>query len=109
MSNQKILLVTFFYNPACLNPQDLLSPDCSMTEQTLMTQIDKCLEAGGLVRIRQETVTLLPVGPSDEPSMADSLVDDLPIPEWVGLTFIPLPEAALVRRIEEVTEDVPFL
>jgi hypothetical protein len=84
---QKMLMVTVFYNPAEGNPPILTDGPGPMTEETLFTGIEECLEQGSLVRVSHMEANLLRLDCDHQ--------DQPPAHEWVGLTFVPVQPAVL--------------
>ena len=84
---QKLLLMTFFYNPAVVNP-DAFSDDTEpITEEALFTGIEECVAKGGVVRVSHIEADLvrLACGQNGCP----------PAHEWVGLTFVPVQQSSV--------------
>lgn len=86
---EKMLMVTFFYDPAAVTPDVIDDSDNSVTEEALSTSIEDCLEKGGLVRVSHVEADLV--------RLACDRHGTPPAHEWVGLTFAPArPEAIAV-------------
>ncbi len=87
---QKMLMVTFFYNPALVSPAAITDSASPVTEETLFTGIEECLEKGGLVRVSHVEADLVRLtcdqGNQHGPP---------PAHEWVGLTFVPVQPTAV--------------
>jgi hypothetical protein len=84
---QKLLLMTFFYNPAVVDPDAISESANPITEEALFTGIEECVTQGGVVRVSHVEADLvrLACGQNGSP----------PAHEWVGLTFVPVQQAAV--------------
>lgn len=94
---QKMLLMTFFYNPAAVNPDAISESASPITEEALFTGIEEYVTQGGVVRISHIEADLvrLACGQNGQP----------PTHEWVGLTFVPVQPAAKDAIIMEEVVD----
>ncbi|HRQ42708.1 MAG TPA: hypothetical protein PLD25_32750 [Chloroflexota bacterium] len=94
---QKMLLMTFFYNPAVVNPDAINDGAGPMTEEALFTGIEACVTQGGVVRVSHVEADLvrLACGQNGSP----------PAHEWVGLTFVPVQATTKEVIIMEKAED----
>lgn len=83
---QKMLLMTFFYNPAVVSPNAISESAHPITEEALFTSIEECVTQGGVVRVSHVEADLvrLACGQNECP----------PAHEWVGLIFVPVQPAA---------------
>jgi len=86
---EKMLLVTFFYDPAVVDLSTLTDDSGPVVEETLFTEMESCVEKGGLVRVNHVQADLVRVS-RDCPDRNGPP----PAYEWVGLTFIPVQQAA---------------
>lgn len=94
---QKMLLMTFFYNPAVVNPDAISESAGQITEETLFTGIEEWMEKGGVVRVSHIEADLV--------RLARSQNGTPPAHEWVGLRFVPVqPFAQEAIIMEEVVD-----
>jgi hypothetical protein len=94
---QKMLMMTFFYNPADVNPEAISGGANQITEEALFTNVEECVSQGGIVRVSHVEADLvrLACGPDGAPLAH----------EWVGLTFVPVqPVAKEAIVMEEVVD-----
>lgn len=83
---QKLLLMTFFYDPAAGNPGAIADGAIPITAEALSTGIEKCIERGGVVHISHIEADLVPLACNQNGSPLAH--------EWVGVTFVPVQPAA---------------
>lgn len=79
---QTILLMTFFYDPALVDPTAFTAGAEQVSEAALLSQVRHCLAQGGMVctsRTEAEMIHLIP--DETEPALGH---------DWVALTFLPL-------------------
>ena len=88
---QKMLLTTFFYNPAVIDPEAICESAGLVTEEALFTSIEECVEKGGVVRVSHVEADLvrLACGRNGCP----------PVHEWVGLAFVPVQPVATGQAV----------
>jgi hypothetical protein len=89
--------MTFFYNPAVVNPDAISDGTGPITEDALFIGIEGCVTQGGVVRVSHIEADLvrLACGQNGSP----------PAHEWVGLTFVPVqPVAKEAIVMEEVVD-----
>lgn len=94
---QKLLLMTFFYDPTVANPDAISDGTEPITEEALFTGIEECVTQGGVVRVSHIEADLvrLACGQNGSP----------PAHEWVGLTFVPVqPATKEAILMEEVVD-----
>jgi hypothetical protein len=83
---QKMLLMTFFYNPAVIDPEAISESAGLVTEEALFTGIKECVTQGGVVRVSHVEADLV--------RLACDQNGCPPAHEWVGLTFVPIQPVA---------------
>jgi hypothetical protein len=88
---QKMLLMTFFYNPAVIDPEAICESAGLVTEEALFAGIEECVTQGGVVRVGHVEADLvrLACGQNGCPLAH----------EWVGLTFVPVQLVAPVQAV----------
>lgn len=92
-TRQKMLMVTFFYNPAVVSPEAITDGANPVTEERLFTGIEECLAKGGLVRVSHVEADLV--------RLAGGRRGRPPAHEWVGLTFVPVQPATKEAIVTE--------
>ena len=97
-AKQKMLVVTFFYNPAVTNLEILTTGPTPVTDERLYAGIEKCLEKGGMVRISHEETDLV--------NLACQRRDHPPTHEWVGLAYVAVQPTTSEIRIVTGEMDV---
>jgi hypothetical protein len=79
---QKMLMLTFYYDPAREHPAFFATGDEALTEERLLSGVKACVAGGGLVQVKHVEVDLI--------RLARSRRANPPAHEWVGLTFLPV-------------------
>jgi hypothetical protein len=88
---QKMLLMTFFYNPAVVSPNAISESANPITEEALFTSIEACVEKGGVVRVSHIEADLV--------RLACDQNGCPPAHKWVGLTFVPVQPVATGQAV----------
>lgn len=83
---QKMFLMTFFYNPAVVDPGAITEGANQITEGALLTGIKECVAKGGVVRASHVEADLV--------RLTHGQNGCSPAHEWVGLVFVPVAPAA---------------
>jgi hypothetical protein len=96
-TRQKLLMVTFFYDPLVVSPDAVTDGIKPVTEERLFTGIEECLERGGLVRVSHVEADLV--------RLAGGQHGSPPAHEWLGLTFVPVQPAAKDPIVTEENAD----
>ena len=94
---QRMILMTLFYNPAVVNPDDISEGVGQIAEDTLFSSIEECVEQGGIVRVSHIEAELV--------RLTRSQNGVPPAHEWVGLTFVPVQPVASEAIIMEEAVD----
>ncbi|MCB0085946.1 MAG: hypothetical protein KDE47_33630 [Caldilineaceae bacterium] len=81
---EKMKLITFFYDPAVTDLGVLTAGYNSISEETLLTEMEQCLEKGGLIHVSHVQAEMFRVV-QNCPSQAESSSAY----QWVGVTFVP--------------------
>jgi hypothetical protein len=82
MRKQKMLMLTFYYDPARGKPNPLAMATAALTEESLQRGVEAWLAEGGLVQGIEMEVDLI--------RLARSRRADPPTHEWVGLAYMPI-------------------
>jgi hypothetical protein len=96
-TRQKLLMVTFFYDPLVVSPDAITDMANPVTEERLSAGIEECLERGGLVRVSHVEADLV--------RLAGEQHSSPPAHEWLGLTFVPVQPAAKDPIVTEENAD----
>lgn len=94
---QKMLMVTFFYDPWVVSPDAITDMANPVSEERLSAGIEECLERGGLVRVSDVEADLV--------RLAGGQRGSPPAHEWLGLTFVPVQPAAKDTIVREDNVD----
>lgn len=96
---QKMLLMTFFYNPAVAHPEAICESTGLVTEEALFTGIEECVTQGGVVRVSHVEVDLvrLACGQNGSPLAH----------EWEGLIYVPVQPVASGQTVATVQAVAP--
>jgi hypothetical protein len=94
---QKMLMVTFFYDPSVASPDTITDGTNPVTEERLSAGIEECPVKGGVVRVSHVEADLV--------RLAGGQHGSPPAHEWVGLTFAPVQPAAKDPVVTEENAD----
>lgn len=87
---QRLLIMTFLYNPAVVCPETLYQGVEPLTRETLLAGLNSCLEARGILDIRSLEAYLVRI----EPSIPEAAGPEAAAAEWVGVNFVPVEAVA---------------
>jgi hypothetical protein len=96
-TRQKMLMVTFFYDPLVVSPDAITDGANPVTEERLFAGIEECVERGGVVRVSHLEADLV--------LLAGDRRGSPPAHEWLGLTFVPMQPAAKDPIVTEENAD----
>jgi hypothetical protein len=85
IQRQKMLMVTFFYDPAIVDLGALTSSTEPIPEKTLFSEIETCLEKGGLVNVSHVKADMVRVARS-----CPVQIGSAPAYRWAALNFVPV-------------------
>ncbi|MCP5012416.1 MAG: hypothetical protein GY942_20750 [Aestuariibacter sp.] len=85
---EKMLMVTFFYDPAIVDLGALTSSTEPIPEETLFSRMETCLEKGGLVNVSHVKADLVRIAGN-----CPVRVGSPPAYKWAALRFIPVQSA----------------
>lgn len=96
---QKMMMVTFFYDPSVVDLSMLTDDGEPIGEETLFAEMESCVEKGGLVRVSHVEAELVRMTRNCPGRNGPPLAH-----EWVGLTFVPVQQAVRKPAVEEGKE-----